>query len=234
MVPAVGSSTGRMRWVAVVVLALVTAAPAGADDVRLAWPLRPRPAVVRGFDAPSPNWNRGHRGVDLAGAVDQPVYAAGPATVVFTGVLAGRPVVSLAHSGGLRTSYEPVRAAVRVGQLVDSTTALGTLEPGHPGCAAVACLHWGAMWGPAARADYVDPLGLLASTRIRLKPLHPVVRAPCARHLLARRCVLVRDTPLISVLLCTLAPKGRTSGVPQARGCAWSCTARSLATVTWV
>ena len=157
-----------------------------------------------------------------------------PATVVFAGVLAGRPVVSLAHSGGLRTSYEPVRAAVRVGQLVDSTTALGTLEPGHPGCAAVACLHWGAMWGPAARADYVDPLGLLASTRIRLKPLHPVVRAPCARHLLARRCVLVRDTPLISVLLCTLAPKGRTSGVPQARGCAWSCTARSLATVTWV
>ena len=166
-----------MRWVAVVVLALVTAAPAGADDVRLAWPLRPRPAVVRGFDAPSPDWNRGHRGVDLVGAVDQPVYAAGPATVVFTGVLAGRPVVSLAHSGGLRTSYEPVRAAVRVGQLVDSTTALGTLEPGHPGCAAVACLHWGAMWGPAARADYVDPLGLLASTRIRLKPLHPVVRA---------------------------------------------------------
>jgi hypothetical protein len=33
-------------------------------------------------------------------------------------------------------------------------------------------LHWGAMWGPAARADYVDPLGLLASTPIRLKPLN--------------------------------------------------------------
>jgi hypothetical protein len=28
------------------------------------------------------------------------------------------------------------------------------------------------MWGPAARADYVDPLGLLTSTTIRLKPLH--------------------------------------------------------------
>jgi hypothetical protein len=28
------------------------------------------------------------------------------------------------------------------------------------------------MWGPAARADYVDPLGLLTSTPIRLKPLH--------------------------------------------------------------
>jgi hypothetical protein len=28
------------------------------------------------------------------------------------------------------------------------------------------------MWGPAARADYVDPLGLVVSTPIRLKPLH--------------------------------------------------------------
>jgi murein DD-endopeptidase MepM/ murein hydrolase activator NlpD len=162
-----------MRWLAVMVVALVLAAPARADDVRLSWPLRPRPTVTRAFDAPSPDWNRGHRGVDLAGAVDQPVYAAGPATVVFAGVLAGRPVVSLAHAGGLRTSYEPVRAAVRVGQLVDASTPIGTLVAGHPGCGAPACLHWGAMWGPAARADYVDPLGLLASTRIRLKPLHP-------------------------------------------------------------
>jgi hypothetical protein len=27
------------------------------------------------------------------------------------------------------------------------------------------------MWGPASGADYVDPLGLLRSTPIRLKPL---------------------------------------------------------------
>jgi murein DD-endopeptidase MepM/ murein hydrolase activator NlpD len=153
------------------IVAVLCAPPAGAQGARLDWPLRPRPAVVRGFDAPSPNWNRGHRGVDLAGSVDQPVYAAGPATVVFAGMLAGRPVVSLAHPGGLHTSYEPVRAAVRVGQLVDAGAVIGTLQAGHLGCGSAACLHWGAMWGPAARADYVDPLGLLASTPIRLKPL---------------------------------------------------------------
>ena len=152
--------------------ALLSVAPAVADDARLDWPLRPRPAVVRGFDAPSPNWNPGHRGVDLAGAPGQPVYAAGEATVVFAGVLAGRPVVSLAHPGGLHTSYEPVRGVVRVGQLVTAQTVIGELVAGHVGCRAAACLHWGAMWGPAARADYVDPLGLLTSTPIRLKPLH--------------------------------------------------------------
>lgn len=110
--------------------------------------------------------------MDLSGSPDQPVYAAGNATVVFAGLLAGRPVVSLAHPGGLHTSYEPVRAAVRVGQPVTAQTVLGELVSGHPGCRAAACLHWGAMWGPASGARYVDPLGLLKSTPIRLKPLN--------------------------------------------------------------
>jgi murein DD-endopeptidase MepM/ murein hydrolase activator NlpD len=161
-----------MRWLAaVVVIAVVCAPSARADDGRLDWPLRPRPAVMRVFDAPSPNWNRGHRGVDLAGRPGQPVYAAAAGTVVFAGELAGRLLVSIAHSGGLRTSYEPVRPSVRIGQLVDAGAVIGELEAGHDGCVVAACLHWGAMWGPASRADYVDPLGLLASTRIRLKPL---------------------------------------------------------------
>jgi murein DD-endopeptidase MepM/ murein hydrolase activator NlpD len=170
-----------VRWAALIMslnltLALISAFPAAADDIRLQWPLRPTPAVVRKFDAPSPNWNPGHRGVDLAGRPGQPVYAAGAATVVFAGLLAGRPVVSLAHPGGLRTSYEPVRAGVRAGQQVTAQTVIGELVAGHSGCrawqAGGACLHWGAMWGPASGADYVDPLGLLKSTPVRLKPLN--------------------------------------------------------------
>jgi murein DD-endopeptidase MepM/ murein hydrolase activator NlpD len=160
-----------MRWIALMVASLVWAAPAAADGERLTWPLQPRPNVVRMFDAPSPNWHRGHRGVDLAGVPGQPVYAAGAGTVVFAGELAGRPLVSIAHPGGLRTSYEPVRPSVRVGRRVAMGEVIGELQPGHRGCPAQACLHWGAMWGPASRADYVDPLGLLASTPIRLKPL---------------------------------------------------------------
>lgn len=156
---------------AVVALLVVWAVPASADAGRLDWPLRPRPAVVRAFDAPSPTWQRGHRGVDLAGTPGQSVYAAGAGTVVFAGELAGRPLVSIAHPGGLRTSYEPVQPVVRRGQTVSSHSVIGELVAGHPGCAASACLHWGAMWGAAARADYVDPLGLLASTPIRLKPV---------------------------------------------------------------
>ncbi|WP_155937631.1 MULTISPECIES: M23 family metallopeptidase [unclassified Mycobacteroides] len=133
--------------------------------------MRPRPAVTRNFDQPQERWNRGHRGVDLAGSADQRVFAAGPGVVVFAGSLAGRTLISIEHEGGLRTTYEPVTPLVRPGQRVEEGSAIGTLVPGHPGCPASACLHWGALRGPASAADYLDPLGLLASTPIRLKPL---------------------------------------------------------------
>ena len=152
--------------------ALGATPPATADGGRLDWPLRPPPTATRGFDAPSPDWAAGHRGVDLPGSPGQAVFAAGEATVVFAGPLAGRPVVSLAHPGGLRTSYEPVRASVRPGQRVTGGTVIGALLAGHAGCRAAACLHWGAMWGPASGAHYVDPLALLATTPVRLKPLN--------------------------------------------------------------
>jgi murein DD-endopeptidase MepM/ murein hydrolase activator NlpD len=151
-------------------LILACAPPASGEEGRLDWPLHPRPAVLRIFDAPAPDWNRGHRGVDLLGAPGDAVHAAAAGTVVFAGKLADRPVVSIAHPGGLRTSYEPVEARVRAGQLVDAGTVIGTLIAGHPGCGAAACLHWGAMWGAAANADYVDPLGMVVTTPIRLKP----------------------------------------------------------------
>src|SRR3954452_8447717 len=106
-----------MRYLAVLAAIALMCAPAvHADNARLDWPLRPRPAVLRIFDAPSPNWNRGHRGVDLAGTPGQAVYAAAEGTVVFAGRLVDRPLVSIAHPGGLRTSYEPVEAVVRAGQ----------------------------------------------------------------------------------------------------------------------
>jgi len=174
-----------MRFLAVLVAAaMASAAPAAAEATRLQWPLRPAPAVTRGFDAPAPNWTRGHRGVDLAGSTAQTVFAGAGGTVVFAGELAGRPLVSVQHPGGLRTSYEPVRPTVRAGQRVDAGTAVGVLLDGHAGCPVRACLHWGAMWGPASRADYVDPLGLLASTPIVLKPVDAPDRAP---HAAARR-----------------------------------------------
>ena len=130
------------------------------------WPLA-SPSVSRGFDPPPHPWLAGHRGVDLAGPAGVPVFSAAPGTVVFAGAVAGRPVVSVAHANGLRTTYEPISPLVRAGQVVPAGARLGTLLAGHPGCPVAACLHWGARRG----AEYVDPLALLGLRRVRLLPL---------------------------------------------------------------
>jgi murein DD-endopeptidase MepM/ murein hydrolase activator NlpD len=122
--------------------------------------------VTRPFDAPESRWGAGHRGVDLAAAPGTAVRAAGDGVVLFAGLVAGRPVVSVAHGDGLRTTYEPVDPAVRAGQRVGAGTVLGVLLPGHPGCPAAACLHWGLRRGET----YLDPLLLLRPPRLRLLP----------------------------------------------------------------
>jgi hypothetical protein len=51
--------------------------------------------------------------------------------------------------------------------VVSRGAVLGTLEPGHPGCPATTCLHWGVRRGDA---DYLDPLVLVGAGRVRLLP----------------------------------------------------------------
>jgi murein DD-endopeptidase MepM/ murein hydrolase activator NlpD len=104
--------------------------------------------------------------VDLGSQPNAEVLAAGDGVVVFAGLLAGRGVVSVAHAGDIRTTYEPLTAVVSAGQRVTRGTVIGLLMPGHHGCPALACLHWGARRGPT----YVDPLGLLSTGRVRLLP----------------------------------------------------------------
>jgi murein DD-endopeptidase MepM/ murein hydrolase activator NlpD len=137
---------------------------AGAE---YAWPLLPPPAVLTPFAAPDDPFGPGHRGVDLAGAVGQPVLAARGGTVVFAGPVAGLGVVSVQHDDGLRTTYEPVAPVVRVGATVAAGDVLGTLTAGHRGCRTT-CLHWGVR---RDRLDYVDPLVLLLPPHVRLLPV---------------------------------------------------------------
>jgi murein DD-endopeptidase MepM/ murein hydrolase activator NlpD len=131
------------------------------------WPVG-GPRVVRRFDPPPQPWLAGHRGVDLAAAPGAAVRAAGAGVIVFVGRVAGRGVVSVAHTGGLRTTYEPVAGGdLRTGDSVAAGQAVGVLAAGHPGCPAEACLHWGLRRG----GEYLDPLILLGLGRVRLLPL---------------------------------------------------------------
>ncbi len=177
----------RTVAVAVAVAGLAVVPPVAAtpgaprDDFR--GPLDGPVRVVTPYDPPAQRWGTGHRGVDLAADALDTVRSPADGTVAFAGHVAGRPVLSIDHSDGLRTTYEPVRATVEQGDPVRSGQAVGYLLAGHPGCPAPACLHWGARLasgGPTGGDDdYVDPLDLLGahSRPIALKPLRPGDRA---------------------------------------------------------
>ncbi|WP_342319961.1 M23 family metallopeptidase [Corynebacterium mayonis] len=120
--------------------------------------------VTRGADIPEKNWLPGHRGVDLGMRQGGNVLAAADGVVVFTGVVAGTPVISIAHPDGLRSTYQPVHARVEQGEHVREGQVIGILgrSTQHDG------LHWGVLTGPDT---YINPLSLLSSPTIRLKPL---------------------------------------------------------------
>ena len=130
-------------------------------------PVAPPPLVLTAFAPPANRYGAGHRGVDLAVLPGSPVVAAGTGRAVFAGALAARGVVSIEHSGGLRTTYEPVTASISAGEWVTAGQQIGVLEPGHPGCAPASCLHWGARLPGRV---YLDPMSLLAPWRVRLLP----------------------------------------------------------------
>jgi murein DD-endopeptidase MepM/ murein hydrolase activator NlpD len=124
------------------------------------WPLVPRPAVLRDFDPPPKPWLSGHRGVDLESPSDG-VQVTSPAagTVSFVGVVVDRPVITIDHGNGLRSSFEPVESTLTAGSLVAAGQPIGTLLPGH--CAPTSCVHWGVRRGD----DYVNPLQFVMDLR---------------------------------------------------------------------
>ncbi|MFG3601903.1 murein hydrolase activator EnvC family protein [Micromonospora chersina] len=167
-VPPVLASVGMPSFRAPVVAEPPPGWP-GAPAARFRWPLAGTPRVVRRFDPPPQPWLPGHRGVDLAATPGAEVRSAGAGVVLFAGTVAGRPVVTVGHADGLRTTYEPVRPGPAAGARVAAGTPIGLLIAGHPGCAAAACLHWGLRRGE----EYLDPLALLGLGPVRLLPLDP-------------------------------------------------------------
>ena len=150
------------------VAVVVTTRPAHtADDADIegaGW-LRPVDGpVVHPFEEPASVYAAGHRGADLAAAPGTPVRAANDGVVSFAGDVAGTLHVTVAHAGGLRTSYSFLSAvSVRTGQAVARGDVLGTTGGtgpddggGHDGDHDGAVLHFGLRVGDR----YVDPMQL--------------------------------------------------------------------------
>ena len=124
--------------------------------------------LVQGF-APTGRFS-GHWGVDWEVPPGSRVRASGPGTVTFAGSVVGNQVVTVAHGGGLRTSYSYLATLlVRRGDRVTGSTILGTSGMAH-GSPSV---HFSVRVGDT----YLDPFSVLEcrwsspSEALRLVPV---------------------------------------------------------------
>ncbi len=126
--------------------------------------------MLRRFDPPEKPWLSGHRGVDLQAAYDgAPVTAPAAGKVSFVGFVVDRPVVTIDHGNGLRSSFEPVESTLRTGDAVAEGAMVGRVLSGH--CASTPCIHWGVRRGD----EYLNPLAFVMDLRpsILLPPVNP-------------------------------------------------------------
>jgi murein DD-endopeptidase MepM/ murein hydrolase activator NlpD len=160
----------RLVVLAVFVTALV---PAGGSRAATSgtwtWPVAG--PIIRGFDPPASPFGSGHRGIDIAVALDTPIIAPAPGTVTFAGKVGGQLFVTIDHGAGLESTYSWVGSlAVRKNDVVTAGMTIASSGAGHPG-GTIASLHLGVKLHDA----YVDPLAYLGpvsvSGFIRLAPL---------------------------------------------------------------
>ncbi|MDD2859183.1 MAG: peptidoglycan DD-metalloendopeptidase family protein [Candidatus Nanopelagicales bacterium] len=129
----------------------------------------PGSAVSAGYLPPVRIGAPGHRGVDLAAPPGTPVSAIGPGVVAVAGIVAGKPVVTIVHAqSGVRSTYEPVVAAVIRGQSVRAGESIGVLASAGGHCGGH-CLHLGIR--DLRTGDYRDPGTLTTLPLVVLKPV---------------------------------------------------------------
>ena len=98
-----------------------------------------------------------------------PVTSPASGTVSFAGVVVDRPVITIDHGSGLRSSFEAVRSDLEPGAAVAEGDVLGWIQPGH--CTPAPCVHWGVRRGD----EYLNPLAFVTDLRpsVLLPPLDP-------------------------------------------------------------
>ena len=134
-------------------LFLMCAPTARAAPGGFTWPVQG--TVLRGFEKPTgPYGEGGHQGVDIAAGPGEAVRAAGDGVVGWVGELPRGRCVSIAHQGGVKTTYLDLDmvsvatgAAVRRGQVI--ATVAGRRDDSSP----QPHLHFGA----SANGHPVDP-----------------------------------------------------------------------------
>lgn len=187
------------------------------------WLIPPVDAPIAGrFEAPSTRWGPGHRGIDYAVESGTLVRAVASGRVTFAGEVAGVRAVTIAHAGGMESTYSDLSEVLVVtGQLVEQGFWIGRASRAHP-------TGLGLHLGVKLNGAYVDPETFIGpidtAGAIRLAPLvwepphtlPAVLRQPLLSAAAVERCrpashvVDVRPNDNIAVLVAGIG--SRTNG----------------------
>jgi murein DD-endopeptidase MepM/ murein hydrolase activator NlpD len=111
--------------------------------------------VLQEYMQPAHAYAPGHRGLDLLVPEGAEVRAPASGVIAFAGTVAGRPVITIDHGGGLITSLEPVLSLHSAGDPVERAEVVGALSSG--GHAPPGAVHFGVRLS----GEYVNPRLLL-------------------------------------------------------------------------
>ena len=173
----------RTRHVSGALAILLTVVPLGPAAAQQPPPSEPwlitpvDHAITRHFEAPSSAYGPGHRGIDFGVAEGTLVRSAAAGTVKFAGLVAGRRAVTMAHAGGIETTYSML-SEVRVtrGEEVVRGRFVGVAGSAHSGQGS--SLHFGVKLD----GDYVDPVLFLGpldlSAAVHLAPVVEIDAGP--------------------------------------------------------
>ena len=159
-------------WLSVELRAFNSAAQAVTQEWQL--PIQIPANLVRPYLQPSSDYSAGHRGVDYQVSLGDPVFAPADAVVWFSGKVVDRELISLSHSGGILTAFEPVCDSPPPGTAVSRGDVIGVVCDADPQyrqhCTGLRCLHF------SMRIDgkYISPLALIGGlSPSRLLPWGP-------------------------------------------------------------
>ncbi|MEY4423226.1 MAG: hypothetical protein RLZZ258_329 [Actinomycetota bacterium] len=138
-------------------------------------PLEPPTRLVNPYRQPSSDYSAGHRGVDLVAKVGETVIAPADGRIWFSGKVVNRQVLSILHTNGYLTEFEPVCSdfsagqAVRTGDLIGFVCAADANYRAH--CLSEGCLHFSLRYS----GDYLSPLALIGGLNpSRLLPISEI------------------------------------------------------------
>lgn len=108
--------------------------------------------VYRFPDIPWPNWNSGHRGIDIAITGSDLVHSPTDAEIVWVGTIADESGISLLDNFGYRHTLMHLKSELEVGGTVVAGDVIGVAQiSGH--CGFEICIHWSVRQGE----KYLDP-----------------------------------------------------------------------------